>query len=230
MPRPIATSTAERIATIIEAAERAAASVVDNAEANAKQYLEEAQAEADRIIAARLSSLSDLTDSLVAQSEAIRRQSGRLLDSLGEAGTQMDVAADTPADSDVPEPTPDVDTEAAALLEEEVDEGPDEAEVEDLQEVDEDEPRVEEPQAGLRLAATPPAAERVVSPPPVAAAPEPLAAPELSAEATPAGARLLATQMAVSGSSRKEIETRLRSGFEIENPAPILDAILGPED
>jgi vacuolar-type H+-ATPase subunit H len=47
---------------------------------------------------------------------------------------------------------------------------------------------------------------------------------------TPAGARLLATQMAVSGSSREEIEARLRNGFEIEDTAPILDAILGPED
>jgi len=45
-----------------------------------------------------------------------------------------------------------------------------------------------------------------------------------------AGARLLATQMAVSGSSREEISQRLKSGFEIEDPAAILDAILGPED
>jgi vacuolar-type H+-ATPase subunit H len=47
---------------------------------------------------------------------------------------------------------------------------------------------------------------------------------------TSAGARLLATQMAVSGSSREEIEARLRSGFEIEDTDSILDAILGPED
>jgi vacuolar-type H+-ATPase subunit H len=47
---------------------------------------------------------------------------------------------------------------------------------------------------------------------------------------TPAGARLLATQMAVSGSSREEIEARLRVGFEIEDTGAILDAILGPED
>ncbi|MBS1679402.1 MAG: hypothetical protein JST08_18665 [Actinobacteria bacterium] len=46
---------------------------------------------------------------------------------------------------------------------------------------------------------------------------------------TPAGARLLATQMAVSGSSRSEIEERLRSGFALEDTRGILDAILGPE-
>lgn len=44
-----------------------------------------------------------------------------------------------------------------------------------------------------------------------------------------AGARLLATQMAVSGSDRREIEERLRSGFDIEDTSEILDAILGPE-
>jgi hypothetical protein len=42
-------------------------------------------------------------------------------------------------------------------------------------------------------------------------------------------ARLLATQMAVSGSSRKEIEAKLRNAFEIEDTDEILDAILGPE-
>lgn len=45
-----------------------------------------------------------------------------------------------------------------------------------------------------------------------------------------AGARLLATQMAVSGSSREEIELRLRNRFEIEDTDAILDAILGPEE
>jgi hypothetical protein len=44
-----------------------------------------------------------------------------------------------------------------------------------------------------------------------------------------AGARLLATQLAVSGSSREEIEQRLRDQFEIEDTKAILDAILGPE-
>jgi len=45
-----------------------------------------------------------------------------------------------------------------------------------------------------------------------------------------AAARLLATQMAVSGAAREEIERRLRTSFEIEDPGEILDAILGPEE
>lgn len=55
-------------------------------------------------------------------------------------------------------------------------------------------------------------------------------APAAGPRSTSAGARLLATQMAVSGSSRGEIEQRLRSGFEIEDTSEILDAILGPEE
>jgi vacuolar-type H+-ATPase subunit H len=62
------------------------------------------------------------------------------------------------------------------------------------------------------------------------AAEEPPAPQPVDPRSDPAGARLLATQMAVSGSSREEIEQRLRNGFEIEDPDAILDAILGPEE
>jgi hypothetical protein len=53
---------------------------------------------------------------------------------------------------------------------------------------------------------------------------------EPSRRSDAAGARLLATQMAISGSSREEIAHRLRNGFEIEGADAILDAILGPEE
>ena len=59
---------------------------------------------------------------------------------------------------------------------------------------------------------------------------EPEPAPAATAPRLGRGARLLATQMAVSGSSREEIEMRLRNGFEIEDTSEILDAILGPEE
>jgi hypothetical protein len=61
-------------------------------------------------------------------------------------------------------------------------------------------------------------------------APAPAPQPPDATRPDPAGARLLATQMAVSGSSREEIEQRLRNGFEIEDADAILDAILGPEE
>jgi cell division septum initiation protein DivIVA len=63
---------------------------------------------------------------------------------------------------------------------------------------------------------------------PVEEASAPAPPPERPSDAP--GARLLATQMAVSGSSRQEIAERLRNGFEIEDADAILDAILGPEE
>lgn len=63
---------------------------------------------------------------------------------------------------------------------------------------------------------------------PVASVPEPQA--PVGPHSGSAGARLLATQMAVSGSSREEIAQRLRSGFDIDDTSEILDAILGPEE
>lgn len=180
---PLASSTAERLAAIVEAAERAAVTVIDDAEAQARRRLERAQVEADRLVADRLASLTDLTDSLVAQAAAIRDHSKQLLASLAEAKRRIaaeggvEIAAvETPA----------------------------------------------QPARGPHLSAVEPVEE------PAAAA-----ATELRpdrGEGSAAGARLLATQMAVSGSSREEIEARLRNGFEIEDTASILDAILGPEE
>jgi hypothetical protein len=59
---------------------------------------------------------------------------------------------------------------------------------------------------------------------------EPAPPPAAGPRSGSAGARLLATQMAVSGSSREEIAARLRGSFDIEDTSEILDAILGPEE
>jgi cell division septum initiation protein DivIVA len=135
-PPATAADAAQRLATIVDAAERAAQSVIDEAEEQARKHLEEARARADGIVAERLRELADQLDSPVAPDRA-------------------------------PHLRP-------------VDGGPAEGE----------QPR----------------------------------------RSTSSGARLLATQMAVSGAGREEIEARLRSGFEIEDTAEILDAILGPEE
>ncbi|HXV04377.1 MAG TPA: hypothetical protein VFP23_00535 [Solirubrobacterales bacterium] len=134
---------AERLAAIVEAAERAASSVIDDAEEEARRRLDEADARADRLVAARLRTLADELDPPAGDGEPPRLR-------------RIDRNDAAPHDA-----------------------GP----------------------RGL--------------------------APRRSGSA---GARLLATQMAVSGSSREEIEQRLRSGFDIEDTNEILDAILGPED
>jgi hypothetical protein len=139
-PPSSAADAAQRLATIVDAAERAAARVIDDAEQQAQRHLDEARDRADRIVAERL---RELADELDPPSSGARR-SGHLKP-LAVVGDDGD---------------------------------------------------------------------------------EPLA-PRRSGSA---GARLLATQMAISGAGREEIESRLRSGFEIEDTSEILDAILGPEE
>jgi vacuolar-type H+-ATPase subunit H len=136
-PRALTTSTAERLAAIVEAAERAAAQVIDDAEEQARDQLEQASARANQIAAERLRALADELD-----------------------------------------------------------------------------PQVE-PRGERHLQSVDPASEEDL--------------PSQSRSGS-AGARILATQMAVSGGSREEIEQRLRSGFDIEDTSEILDAILGPEE
>lgn len=186
-PRPLERGTAERLAEIVEAAERAAASVIDDAETEARRYLADARREADRLASERLSALRELTTSLIAEAESIWRQSEALLSSLEEARRLLDEETDRPR-----------------------------------------------PARGPHLSAVTPVAE----PPLREAGPRPLE-PSSSARddgagerrpRNPAGARLLATQMAVSGASRGEIAKTLRNGFEIDDAEAILDAILGPEE
>jgi hypothetical protein len=136
LPPPSIGTAAERLAVIVDAAERAALKVIDDAEKEARRYIEEAKSKADRIVAERLREVAD--------------------------------------------------------------------------DLDGDRPREAPPERHLREVEPEPEEER----------------PEGDSSAE---ARLLATQMAISGSSRREIEMRLRNGFEIEDTDEILDAILGPE-
>jgi phosphate uptake regulator len=132
-PRALSSSTAERLAAIVEAAERAAAQVIDEAEEEARRRLEAADDRADRLVAERLRAIADELD--------------------------------------------------------------------------------------------PPAAGKPHLKPVEAGAEQPS-----KRRSSASGARLLATQMAVSGSTREEIDQRLRSSFEIGDTSEILDAILGPEE
>jgi hypothetical protein len=138
--RPPSKNTAERLAGIVDAAERAALEVIDDAEKEARRYLEEAKTRADRMVAERLREVAD----------------------------ELEAGAEPP----------------------------------------------ETPERHLRE---------------VEPAPEPEGIPGAEERNGSAAARLLATQMAVSGNSRKEIEARLRNAFDIDDTDEILDAILGPE-
>jgi vacuolar-type H+-ATPase subunit H len=159
------TTTAERLAAIVEAAEQAATKVIDDAEVEARRYLAEARLEAGQILGRAERLLEALT--------AAKERLGRELEIESEAGAEI---------SDGLGPAPRSHLSAVAPVEEAAPEAP-----------------------------------SLVEPPP-------------PREENPAGARLLATQMAVSGNSREEIAARLRNGFEIEDTDAILDAILGSEE
>lgn len=198
-PQPLASSTAARLAAIVEAAERAAVTVIDDAEKQARSQLEQARTEADRLLADRLDSLSELTDSLVAQAEAIRAQSEQLLVSLAEAKRR--IAGEGGGELTAAGPTPIRGSHLSAV-----------APVAQPMESD-----LQQTSAAASLDGGDGGERRRTG--------------GNEAEAgTPAGARLLATQMAVSGNSREEIEERLRNDFQVEDTVSILDAILGPEE
>jgi hypothetical protein len=148
-PPTSAADAAQRLARIVDAAERAAASVIDDAEKQAQRRLEEASDRADRIVAERLRELADQ------------------LDPPGPG--ERPVAHLKPVQP-----------------------------IEEVESATDGRGEHEEPLAPRRSGS--------------------------------AGARLLATQMAVSGADRREIEARLRNGFDIEDTSEILDAILGPEE
>jgi vacuolar-type H+-ATPase subunit H len=234
--REIEDTTAARLAEIVAAAERAAKQVIDEAEVEARTRIADAHEEAERIVAARLAGLADLTEEINAQAEALRRQAEALQQALARARTEMGATEPTtepePERSREPERPREPEPEAPRPA------GPSLTVVGGIHEepaLDNGRSREVPPTREI-----PPTADRRLRDrPPVEEALRPAAEPtpsddlpdEISlSNGSPAGARLLATQMAVSGSSRAEIEARLRSGFEITDTRAILDAILGPEN
>jgi vacuolar-type H+-ATPase subunit H len=212
--REIEDSTAARLAEIVGAAEKAAKQVIDEAEEEARSRLVDAHEEADRIVAERLAGLAELTDEIAAQAEALRRHSETLQRALAEAKAELGGAESLGGSALMGRRAFDRDPVPAP----------------------ESEPDTRKPVGPALTVVGGVAGEKAKADAdaPVEAsangAARPVAAGEPEEVATPAGARLLATQMAVSGSSRAEIEARLRNGFAITDPRAILDAILGPED
>jgi vacuolar-type H+-ATPase subunit H len=214
--REIEDSTAARLAEIVAAAEKAAKQVIDEAEEEARSRLLDAREEADRIVADRLAGLAELTDEISAQAEALRRQSEALQRALAEAKAELGGSESFGGTAVMTRRRADDDVDPV--------------------------PGDEEKPVGPALSIVGPSVEEKPEPDPEAAPDDrPVAEAKSNGNgsygfagapnggSTPAGARLLATQMAVSGSSRAEIEARLRNGFAIKDTGAILDAILGPE-
>jgi vacuolar-type H+-ATPase subunit H len=234
--REIEDSTAARLAEIVAAAEQAAKRVIDEAEEEARTTLAGAHEEADRIVAERLAGLAELTDEVGAQAAELARRADELQRALARAKAEIDAAEAFGGSTGVgrrePEPEerkppgPALTVVGGVVAEEPIPEPEPSPEVTFAPvDVDPRERRNGDPgrsgdAGGRRGSSAVPDFDRVST--------------DDSDDATPigspAGARLLATQMAVSGSSRAEIESRLRNGFAITDTRSILDAILGPEN
>ncbi|MGH2940000.1 MAG: hypothetical protein ACRDPE_17960 [Solirubrobacterales bacterium] len=213
--REIEDSTAARLAEIVAAAEKAARQVIDEAEEEARSRLIDANEEAERIVTDRLAGLAQLTDEISAQAEALRRQSEVLQQALAEAKAELGGSESLGGSTVTGRKASERDEEPEADPETRWPVGPSLTVVGS---------RPGEPEPDEKPAAEPERNGRASG---EGGDPGFNGAPTESA--TPAGARLLATQMAVSGSSRLEIEERLRNGFAIKDTRSILDAILGPE-
>jgi hypothetical protein len=197
-------STSERVQSVLEAAERAAEGIIRDAEVEAERQIAESQARAEQIVRERSRLATQLSDELLEQAATIKEQSDHLITALQAAirALEQELAAESPASTEAPE------AEVA------VEPGDAEGSVES---------GAEEPGRRGELTAVPAPAPGAAGGDPSSAGAGADAAPRDPAKA----ARLLATQMAVAGSSREEIESRLREELGIDDPAAILDAVGG---
>ncbi len=233
----------QRVQSIVSAAEAEAAGLLRDAEREADLMRREAQAEADRIVEEarrradelveeRMRLLSEMTDGIVERTEMlferidatghVRRQFDELLRSLGEAAEGVGRESGTrrvagrpathvsrpathvpPVSTPAPPPPPVTHTARPAS-------------------------------ASMRPApapAPPPAPRRdPVVPPrpePVQRVPEPPRPVDDHNDARFDGARLVALQMAVAGSTREEVHAELQRAFRLADPSSILDDVFG---
>ncbi len=230
-----------RVESVLEAAERAAAGIRQDAEEWARRYLEESRRKADDLASERVQELSSLTETLMNRARAVAQQSDALLAALDDAGRRLVNSARPGGNASGPDPYPQQDPYGQQPGPPPPDYAPQEA--------------APQPQAVPGQPASPPPAYPPQDPgyqaPPQEAPAPPQAvprrlpppapgyapAPQQAAAGPPQptgpepdsrvseGARLLATQMAVAGSTRDEIAWRLREEFGIHDATAILDEI-----
>lgn len=194
----------------VREAQEAGEEIRRGADAEAARRLEEARRQADRLVGERTRRIRELSDSILGRGGAIverldsaetaRRQLEGLVDALGRAAERLGREL-TGED----EPPPATRSNGASA----------------------------EPSEPPPAAPPSPAAVSGAAPPPSSPEPEraerPL--PPLTGRSGDrlGGARLVALQMAVAGSSRSEVEYRLQEAFALEDSSGILDPIFGGE-
>ena len=238
----------QRVHSIVSAAESEAAGLLRDAEreadlirregqAEAERILDEARIRADDLVNERMHRISELSDGIVEQTEMlfdrmdaadhVRRQLDGLLRSLGEAAEAVsrEAAARRPAArpthtaSRTPAPAP---RRAAPA--------PPPRAAEPLPPAPRPEP-VSRPYREPAPAPAPPPEPR--RPEPLRRAPAPVSRADNGPRADDPGdarfdgARLVALQMAVAGSTREEVHAELQRAFRLDDPSSILDDVFG---
>jgi len=221
----------ERIQSVLDAAERAASDILADASHEAQRRVTEARERAAHIGQQRIEAMAALSDSLLEQATAVRQQSDVLIQALDRVISTLSLEIDRgisapppPPRLSPPQPPP---TPAAAPA-----------------------PAWSPPPAPEPPVAFPPSpppapvprpapAQPAAQPAPAPPTPEPAAQPapklrpksraaakkKISPEAAE-GARLLAAQMAVAGSTRAQIVVRLKQEFGFDDPESIVDGVV----
>ena len=222
-------SSAETEATgLVRDAEREGELVRREAQVEAESILEDARRRADELVAERVQLLSTLSDGIIERTEMlfdridaaghVKRQIDDLLRTLGEtaetvareAGTRRAAPRPAPHAPRVPATprTPSVQTPRPAAA--------------PVQPVTPAPAPVPPP----RHAPAPQPAAQVRRPEPVPS-PEPPRRVDDKSDARFDGARLVALQMAVAGSTREEVHSELQRAFRLADPSSILDDVFG---
>lgn len=185
--------------SIIAEAEATAREIIDQAEDEARRFVDGVREQSDRAVARRAEVLAELSDSLIEHAELLRRRSQELLDSLEQS--PQPASPDRMVAPEPPAPPP-----APISFDQ----------------------KPPSPAGGADQGSPPPAAAFDQPPSPLARDDRQPQPPPAEAERFSAGARLLATQMAVAGSSVEDVRSRLINDFGIADPQPLLDLVFGP--
>lgn len=220
-PETLATAASEQVRAIVEAAETSAAGIQREAEEEARSIREQAQAEAERSRSdaasqarAHVERVSEATSVMLQRVDAMEGELGALVESLRTGANRL---------------TADLTLLQGNMGElREANEGAGAPRTGSLPAFDEPEPEpAPEPAFEDELGTVDSEAEAAE----VEAADEPLAEPEpAEAETAPAGAdsegaRLIALNMALNGTSREETDRYLAENFDLDDRAGLLDEV-----
>jgi DivIVA domain-containing protein len=196
----LAAGAAEQVRVILEAAERSAAEIQDKAEQQARRSKEEAERSAEEARDRVLKSADELEAEVGKLLGQLRAEADSITQALREGAGRIDAALGEMR-TDLPGPQ-------AAGAEERAEPGPPDAEPEVVEAVEET----------VEAKPAPPAAAEGGN---GSAARKPASKPSAGAE----GARLVALNMALNGSSREETASYLSENFEIEDQDSLLEDV-----